>query len=52
MLTGKYQCREIDPPDGSYWVPPRSDTLFDQLETYQQIVERSVLIMTEYSIAW
>ena len=57
VLTGKYKRGQVPADDtrageGSYWVPPRDEALFDRLEKYNQIVERAGMSMTEYSLAW
>ena len=57
VLTGKYQRGQAAQAgtragDGSYWVPQLTDALFDQIEAYQRIVDRSGCTMTEFSLAW
>ena len=57
VLTGKYRRGQTDysgtrAGDKLYWVPKLEDPLFDKLEAYRGIVERSGLSMTEYTISW
>ena len=57
VLTGKYRLGQADldgtrAGDGSDWLPPLDDTLFDQVEAYERIVDRAGCSMTEYSIGW
>lgn len=57
VLTGKYRRNQTDfsgtrAGDRSYWLPELGESLFDKLEAYQKIVDRSGMSMTEYSLAW
>jgi aryl-alcohol dehydrogenase-like predicted oxidoreductase len=57
VLTGKYRRGQTDlagtrAGDGSCWLPPLTDDLFDRIEAYERIVDRSGCSMTDYSIAW